>query len=148
MKFCPLLSIKLTLDSRGTAFDEGRRKHLLLQLLPGIAHVVQFLLYVDTGVVPALEQLLSKQLQRLERACAGIHFRAMFLYDTICMFISSISYKLICAIFLITIYHKCLKNKRNLFYLYNYTNSDIHFSQTTVYIKTVNSVYILVHYYA
>lgn len=57
--------------------------HLLLELLPGVAHVVEFLLYVDAGVVPALQQLLPEQLQRLERAGAGIHLRAMFLYHTL-----------------------------------------------------------------
>lgn len=56
----------------------------LFELLSGVAHGVELLLYVDTGVVAALQQLLPEQLQRLEGARARVHLRTVFLQYKLC----------------------------------------------------------------
>lgn len=63
-------------------------QYSLLKFLARIGHGVQLVLDVEAGVVAALQQLLSEQLQGLERACAGVHLSAVLLWTTAVFFIT------------------------------------------------------------
>lgn len=57
-------------------------EHILLEFLPSVAHGVEFLLDINAGVVAALQQLLTEQLECLERAGASVHLRTVLLYHS------------------------------------------------------------------